>query len=289
MKRSKYSRSTRSASVPAAPPPRARHARGRAGVASPRRRQAARAARRPARAPAAAESSAYSCARAASTSSTSPPSRMLAVEIGAQDVRDRRRSRPRPTSTRSAGTRVQFETDGCEMPIWRASSLTPPAARIASSRPHCPASAHRFFIYCNFKVATYRAAVSTGVNSSEAMTRTYHLGKRAPMRRVAAVRLIAARLAADHFALQHDLLPTLHRVNAGALRRSRTLPASRAGRCVIIGSRRSELRLFRSSCGLAEPASQPVPLSQLVLRPTLPGWRGLPVSGARLRPTIRVT
>jgi hypothetical protein len=38
-------------------------------------------------------------------------------------------------TTRSAGTRVQFDTDGCEMPIWRASSLTPPTARIASLRP----------------------------------------------------------------------------------------------------------------------------------------------------------
>src|SRR5262245_33333197 len=38
-------------------------------------------------------------------------------------------------STRSAGMRSQFDTEGCEMPIRRASSLTPPAARMASCRP----------------------------------------------------------------------------------------------------------------------------------------------------------
>ena len=37
--------------------------------------------------------------------------------------------------TRSAGTLVQFETDGCEIPIRRASSVTPPTARIASWSP----------------------------------------------------------------------------------------------------------------------------------------------------------
>ncbi len=42
--------------------------------------------------------------------------------------------------TRSAGMRDQFETDGWEMPNLRASSLTPPAARIASSSPVIPHS-----------------------------------------------------------------------------------------------------------------------------------------------------
>jgi hypothetical protein len=31
--------------------------------------------------------------------------------------------------------RSQFDTDGCEMPMRRASSLTPPTARIASWSP----------------------------------------------------------------------------------------------------------------------------------------------------------
>ena len=38
-------------------------------------------------------------------------------------------------STRSAGMRSQFDTEGCEMPMRRASSLTPPTARIASWSP----------------------------------------------------------------------------------------------------------------------------------------------------------
>src|SRR5215831_17488663 len=38
-------------------------------------------------------------------------------------------------STRSAGTRDQFDTEGWEMPIFRASAPTPPATRIASSSP----------------------------------------------------------------------------------------------------------------------------------------------------------
>ena len=57
-----------------------------------------------------------------------------AVEVGPQDLA----STPvaaSTMSTRSAGIRFQFETDGCEIPIWRASSLTPPTARTASSRP----------------------------------------------------------------------------------------------------------------------------------------------------------
>jgi hypothetical protein len=48
------------------------------------------------------------------------------------------RSTPVATSTettRSTGTRSQLNTDGCEIPIRRASSLTLPAARIASWRP----------------------------------------------------------------------------------------------------------------------------------------------------------
>ena len=52
--------------------------------------------------------------------------------------RNTRRSTPVAASTdatRSAGTRSQLETDGCEMPMRRASSLIPPAARIASSSP----------------------------------------------------------------------------------------------------------------------------------------------------------
>ena len=81
-----------------------------------------------------AASSAYSCARATSTSSTSADGR-------ARD-KDRAAARARSTpvaastaSTRSAGTRSQFETEGCEMPMRRASSVTPPAARIASLSP----------------------------------------------------------------------------------------------------------------------------------------------------------
>src|SRR3954449_12841466 len=38
-------------------------------------------------------------------------------------------------STRSAGTLSQFETDGCDIPIRRASSETPPTACIASLSP----------------------------------------------------------------------------------------------------------------------------------------------------------
>jgi DNA-binding transcriptional regulator YdaS (Cro superfamily) len=38
-------------------------------------------------------------------------------------------------STRSAGMRSQLETEGCEMPMRRASSVMPPAARIAWSSP----------------------------------------------------------------------------------------------------------------------------------------------------------
>ena len=110
----------------------------------------ARAARRPARAPAAPTSSAYSCARAASTSSTLGGAGVLRRRDRAAEPRGRRRSPPRPTSTRSAGMRAQFETDGCEMPIWRASAPTPPAARIASSRPGSRIG--RFLLvssYCN--------------------------------------------------------------------------------------------------------------------------------------------
>ena len=53
---------------------------------------------------------------------------VLTVKIGPQHLAVDCRSLPRPTSTRSAGIRSQLETDGCEMPIRRASSLTPPAA-----------------------------------------------------------------------------------------------------------------------------------------------------------------
>ena len=62
------------------------------------------------------------------------------IEVGPQNSARRPRSPPRPTSTRSAGTCDQLETEGWEMPIRRASSVTPPAARIASE---VPVSAHR--------------------------------------------------------------------------------------------------------------------------------------------------
>ena len=55
----------------------------------------------------------------------------LAVKIGAQTAR----ATPVTASTvktRSAGTRDQLDTDGCEMPMRRANSVTPPTARMAS-------------------------------------------------------------------------------------------------------------------------------------------------------------
>ena len=64
---------------------------------------------------------------------------------------DRRIARLTPVAastetTRSAGTRDQFETDDCEMPIFRASAPTPPATRIASSRPSSLIGAFLCFI-----------------------------------------------------------------------------------------------------------------------------------------------
>ncbi len=131
-KRSKYSRWTRSTVVVAAASARAACATP-SGLASPRSfarrlRNASSGART-----SSAASRAYSCARAASTSSRSIP---LACWYRSG------RSAPRLTpviastwSTRSAGTRSQFETEGCEMPIFRASSVTPPTACSASLRP----------------------------------------------------------------------------------------------------------------------------------------------------------
>jgi hypothetical protein len=41
--------------------------------------------------------------------------------------------------------RAQFDTEGCEMPIFRASAPTPPATRIASSRPSSLMVAFSFY------------------------------------------------------------------------------------------------------------------------------------------------
>src|SRR5262245_34599626 len=133
MNRSKYSRSTRATSVSPAAWPSAACATP-SGVASPRSAasrcsNAASGARI-----SSAASSAYSCARAALISS------VAGFAAGSPNRSGRKilRSTPLTASTigtRSAGTRVQFDTDGCEIPILRASSLTPPAARTASSRP----------------------------------------------------------------------------------------------------------------------------------------------------------
>ena len=81
-----------------------------------------------------AASSAYSCARARSTSSM-PSADCRRRKDRAAESRGRRRSPLSTVSTRSAGTRVQLETEGWEMPIRRASSVTPPTARIASCSP----------------------------------------------------------------------------------------------------------------------------------------------------------
>ena len=56
-----------------------------------------------------------------------------AIEIAAGPELDLRAARERLGP--SAGTRDQFETDGWEIPMRRASSVTPPTARIACSSP----------------------------------------------------------------------------------------------------------------------------------------------------------
>src|SRR5262249_11711547 len=74
-------------------------------------------------------------------------------------------------STRSAGTRSQFDTEGCEKPIRRASSLPPPAARGASSKPGPRLDSLRFF-FAPSDENRFRGAIFQG-DSSRLWPRDY--------------------------------------------------------------------------------------------------------------------
>src|SRR5262249_20372692 len=81
-------------------------------------------------------------------------------------------------NTRSAGMRDQFDTDGWEMPIFRASAPTPPATRIASSSPTSLIGA--FLYYYSSTVEKYRPRRAM-VNSSRLRVPA-SLGQSAPVR-----------------------------------------------------------------------------------------------------------